>query len=183
MKTSGAKGKTPAVARRRRLRRAFTLLEIMVVVAVMGIILAAGAPTLFRVLHREGFRKTVNEVREVCEAARAQAIIKGQLTKVIFHPHEGYCEVEGASGSSAGLARKASFGTARIDMLDINLSESKDSASPGVQFFSNGSSDEMTLILSSDKGEQLGVTLDITTGVASILNESDLQKLRNGTKR
>jgi prepilin-type N-terminal cleavage/methylation domain-containing protein len=163
-------------------RGAFTLLEIMVVVGVMAIILAAGVPTLWKVLKKEGFRKTMNDVREVCEAARAQAIMKGQVTRVKFHPHDGTCEVEGASGPSGGLARSANFGNATLDMLDINLTECKDFTSPTVRFYSNGTCDEMTLILTSDRGQQLGITLDNATAVASIMNERDLQNLRNGRR-
>jgi prepilin-type N-terminal cleavage/methylation domain-containing protein len=182
MKTAGASGEIPARPVRRTLRRGFTLMEIMVVVAVMGIVMAAGAPTLYKVLHREGFRKTMNDIREVCEAARAQAIMRGEITRVRFHPHEGYCAVEGGSGSTGGLARTAKFGTARLDMLDINLTESKGFPDPSVRFYSNGTCDEMTLILSSDKGEQRGISLEITTSVASILNEQELQNLRNAKR-
>ena len=174
--------KTKGIKERKR-RGAFTLLEIMVVVGVMAIILAAGVPTLWKVLKREGFRKTMNDIREVCEAARAQAIMKGQVTRVKFHPQDGYCEVDGAGGgTSGGLVHSAKFGTARLDMLDINLTESKDFTAPTVRFYSNGTCDEMTLIMTSDRGEQLGVTLDNATAVASVMNERDLQNLRNGRR-
>jgi prepilin-type N-terminal cleavage/methylation domain-containing protein len=42
-------------------RLAFTLIEIMVVVAIIGIVMAAGAPTLHKALNKEGFRKTVSD--------------------------------------------------------------------------------------------------------------------------
>jgi hypothetical protein len=48
-----------------------------------------------------------------------------------------------------------------------------------VRFFPNGIADEMTLILISGDGEQRGVALEITTGLAGVLNQADLQKLRN----
>jgi hypothetical protein len=39
----------------------------------------------------------------------------------------------------------------------------------------------MLLILRGhDKGEQRGITLEITTSLASVLNENDLQNLRSG---
>ena len=125
MKTTNFLGKTVICPKWRTSRRAFTLLEVMVVVAVMGIIMAAGAPSLYRALHREGFRKTLNEIREVCESARARAIQKGEIAKVVFLPHDGSCKVEGQSGSMGGLAQSASFGNARLDMLDIDLTSAK----------------------------------------------------------
>lgn len=176
-------GRIAAGPKRRRSRWAFTLIEVMVVVAVMGIIMAAGAPSLYRALRREGFRKTLNEVREVCEAARARAITKGEIAKVVFHPHDGTCEVEPRSGSTGGLAQSANFRNAKLDMLEINMTPCEDAKDVAVEFYSNGTCQEMILILTSDKGEQRGVSLEHATGAASILNEKDLQDLRNGRKR
>ncbi len=65
-------------------------------------------------------------------------------------------------------------------MLDVNLSEYKDQETARVRFYPNGTCDEMTLILRSDKGEQRGIVLEITTGLATVLNDNDLQNLRNG---
>lgn len=42
-----------------RLSRAFTLIEIMVVVAIMGLILATGIPSIYRIWNREGMRQAV----------------------------------------------------------------------------------------------------------------------------
>ncbi|MGD0614836.1 MAG: type II secretion system protein, partial [Verrucomicrobiota bacterium] len=67
-------------------RRAFTLIEIMVVVGIIGMIAAMGVPTLYRMLHREGFGKTVGDVMDLCSAARARAILQGSTTQIVFHP-------------------------------------------------------------------------------------------------
>jgi hypothetical protein len=67
-------------------------------------------------------------------------------------------------------------------MLDVNLSEYRESDFVRVRFFPNGTSDEMTLILRSSQNEQRGITLEVTTGLASVLNEADLQDLRNGRR-
>ena len=68
----------------------------------------------------------------------------------------------------------------QLQMLDINLSEYRDAEEAHVHFYPNGSCDELTIILQDDHGEQRGVTLEITTSLASILNLEDLQKLRGG---
>jgi hypothetical protein len=69
-------------------------------------------------------------------------------------------------------------------MLDINKwkHDFRDDELARVRFFPNGTSDELTLILSSDHGEQRGIVLEVTTGLASVLSEADLQNLRNGTR-
>jgi prepilin-type N-terminal cleavage/methylation domain-containing protein len=156
--------------------RAFTLIEIMIVVALIGMIMAAGVPTLYKALSREGFRKTVGDIVDVCSTARARAILRGQTTEVIFHPMEGTCEVSGGKVSGT-LAHSASIGdTARIEMLDVNLTEYKDAEMARVRFYPNGTSDEMTLILVSDRNEWRKISLEITTGMASV--EADPNKWR-----
>ena len=161
-------------------RRAFTLIEIMIVVGIIGIIVSAGVPTLYRMLKKDGFRQTVNDVVEVCAAARARAIMEGVETEVWFHPKDGTCEVAGGSEVSGGLATSAKIEEAQIQMLDVNLLEYKGADIAKVRFYPNGTSDEMTLILLSDGNQQRGIVLETTTGMASVLGEADLEKLRNG---
>jgi hypothetical protein len=52
--------------------------------------------------------------------------------------------------------------------LDINLSEYKDSEWARVRFYPNGTSDEMTVVLHSDRNEWRKITLELTTGLASV---------------
>jgi hypothetical protein len=54
--------------------------------------------------------------------------------------------------------------------LDINLSEYRESEWARVRFFPNGTSDEMTLVLRSEKNEWRKVSLEVTTGLASVDN-------------
>ena len=166
----------PVAHRQSRLCQAFTLIEIMVVVGIIGMIMAMGAPTLYRMLHRQGFSKTVGDVLELCSAARAQAILQGAPTEIVFHPQERRCELGAGAGARAAQsgaprspARTVALGDhAAIEMLDVNLSECKDAPVARVRFFPNGTSDEMTLILRSDRNEWRKISLEITTGLASM---------------
>jgi prepilin-type N-terminal cleavage/methylation domain-containing protein len=149
-------------------RLAFTLIEIMVVVAIIGIVMAAGAPTLHKALNKEGFRKTVSDIQDVCTSARARAIMRGEVTEVVFHPQQRTCEVSGG-GMGSTWAHSAKFDEgARIEMLDVNLSEYKDAEEVHVRFFPNGTSDEMTIILVSDRNEWCRIEVELTTGMASV---------------
>jgi prepilin-type N-terminal cleavage/methylation domain-containing protein len=155
--------------------RAFTLIELMVVVGIIGLIAALGVPTLYRMLHREGFGKTVSDVMELCSAARAQAILHGVTTEIDFYPEQRRCELVGGAGKPARntgaprtLPHSVEFGDdIVIDMLDVNLLEYKDAPLARVHFFPNGTSDEMTLIVHSGS-EWRKISLEITTGLPSL---------------
>jgi prepilin-type N-terminal cleavage/methylation domain-containing protein len=169
--------------------RGFTLIEIMVVVGVMGIILAMGVPSILKSIKREGMRKAVADVEEVCSNARARAILGGSETTVVFHPLEKRLEVGGAAPvptegggdgdafpvSAPAPASTRSSGLSAvlpdeitIEMLDINLLEYNESEVARIRFFPNGTSDEMTLILhSSKRNEYFKVSTEVTTGLVS----------------
>ena len=66
--------------------RAFTLIEVMIVVAIIGLMAAVSAPSLFAMLQKDGMRKAVGDVTDLLGSARAQAILKGETTYVEFHP-------------------------------------------------------------------------------------------------
>jgi prepilin-type N-terminal cleavage/methylation domain-containing protein len=178
---------------------AFTLLELMIVIAIMAVVMTMGVPMVYKIFHREALRQAVSDVIEVCSNARAQAILKGTMTEVIWHPKDGRLEVAGAAPApeaaasdggvldvstthpaGSGMSAQISDSVA-IDMLDVNLTEYKEAEQARVRFYPNGMCDEMILILRRiDGGEQRGVTLEISTSLASVLNEQDLQNLRNG---
>ena len=59
--------------------------------------------------------------------------------------------------------------TVVIEGLGINGFDYTESDEARVRFFANGTSDEMTLVLSSD-GEYRKITLEVTTALASVGN-------------
>lgn len=180
-------------------RSGFTLIEIMIVVSIMAVVMTMSVPIVYRMYHKEPMRKALVDVEEVLSNARARAILSCSMAEVVFHPKDGSFEVAGGAGrrpSAAGLEAPAGIEATpapgsglsgkfddriSIDMLDVNLTECRDQDEAHVRFYPNGSCDEMTLILHDDRGEQRGVTLEITTSLASILNFDELQRLRSGS--
>jgi prepilin-type N-terminal cleavage/methylation domain-containing protein len=180
------------------LNHAFTLIEIMIVVAIMAIVMTMSVPIVYRVWHKAPLRQAVNDVVEVCSRARAQAILRGTMTEVVFRPREGNLGVRAAaspqpaghdairavepavpapsgSGTSAQLSDRVI-----IETLDINMSgiEYNDAESARIRFYPNGTSDEMRMIL-FDGRDRIGIELEITTGLASVVPDP----LREWTRR
>jgi prepilin-type N-terminal cleavage/methylation domain-containing protein len=169
---------------------AFTLIEIMVVVGIMGLILAMGIPSIYHMWHKESLQKTTNDIIELCGRARAQAIMRGEVAEIVIRPQARRVEIVGAPPPrETGLPRQSTEQTLTtsgaassvqwaetigLEMLDVNLSEYKEADFARVRFFPNGTSDELTLILRSDQNEWRKISLEITTGLASF--EADPQK-------
>src|SRR6266404_9771369 len=78
-------------------RHAFTLIEIMAVVAIMAIVLTMSIPSIYRAMHKEGLRKAEWQILEVFTEARRQAIMQGSPVDVVFHPRDGHFEVAGGA--------------------------------------------------------------------------------------
>ena len=149
----------------------------MMVVAIIGLIMATGVPAILSINHEAPLRKAVNDMMEICSHARAQAILGGQTTTIVFHPRVRQVALSGGAGSGpaapATRVGRASVNASEfgpsvvIEGLGINNFDYTDSEEARVRFFANGTSDEMTLVLSSN-GEYRKITLEVTTALATV---------------
>jgi prepilin-type N-terminal cleavage/methylation domain-containing protein len=179
----------------RSLSRGFTLIELMVVIAIMGILLAMGIPSIYRVLHKEPLAKVVDDVRNVCLTARQQAIMQGRMAEIVFHAEDGRLDIAGGasgraedenndagrmnepaasnSGRSAQLPKE--IGIAMLKVNGISYMEAEEAR---IRFYPNGTCDELRLILlRPEDGHSRGLFLEVTTGLPDI--ETDGNKLAN----
>jgi len=139
-------------------RQAFTLIEIMIVVAIIGLMAAISAPALLSMLQKDGMRKAEADVTELLGDARAQAILKGQTTDVSFHPADN--RLESSTGKSVTLAEGIA-----LEGIGINLMDFSETEVSRVRFFPNGTSDELTLVLHSGD-DWRKITLEFSTALA-----------------
>jgi prepilin-type N-terminal cleavage/methylation domain-containing protein len=154
--------------------KGFTLIELMVVVGIMGLILAMGAPTLYKFFHKEGFRKSVEDVMEACSTARSRAIMGQQTTVLVFLPSENNLttqfRVESVGGGGWGgevlngqLPDDVAIEKIRVDGTDcMGLNWVR------IRFFPNGTCDELELVLKNSAGERRRISLELTTSLASL---------------
>lgn len=174
----------------------FTLIEIMVVVAIIGLIATIAIPNIYQLAKKEGIRRATSDMKEVLNNARAQAIISGGEVQLKFYPTESRFEITGGASRPAAPANaagqsgtevpaepspgKITSGTLPPDitfgMLQVNLLNYRESEWTRVRFFPNGTSDEMRLVLVSNSGEVRGMELEPTTGLVRFVN--DLQQIR-----
>ena len=65
------------------------MLELMIVVAIMGIILAMATPSIRSAFHREAFTQGMHDILDACEFARKEAIIHDTVMEMRIYPQNG----------------------------------------------------------------------------------------------
>jgi prepilin-type N-terminal cleavage/methylation domain-containing protein len=186
-----------------RPRAAFTLIEIMVVCAIIGIIMTISIPSISRQLHPESMQKAVTDIIEACEEARGQAVLTRTQMKLVIRPAEKQFQVTQAHGGGSSRQRLASenlageewrmddrppvSGNAASKLSNFKLADRIMIEGIGlhklnytedevveVNFYENGTCDEFHIVLASSEGEARMIALEVATAVPAI--ESDRQK-------
>lgn len=163
--------------------RAFTLIEIMIVVGIIAIVMTIAIPAFVTAQNKTPMRNAVQGVMEACATARAQAILRGNIVELRIRPQDYTFDVaptgQRAGSGGGGDARpepKAGEGhgvfsvklpeEVGIEEVAVNFQLLKDEEAIAVRFHANGTSDEFTLVLRSLYNELRKITLDPVTGKA-----------------
>jgi len=179
-------------------KSAFTLIELMVVVGIMGIILMISIPGIYRHMHPNPLQKGVDDIREACKAARELAVLRGTTTALAIDLNSKTFSVQGASapGPESGASPEGSAGVARvadvsssaknfqlsdrvlIEGLGINGLDWTEDEHAEVRFYPKGTSDEFSIVLRFvDTAELRNIWLDAITGYPEF--EVDPNKFRH----
>jgi len=164
----------------------FTLMEIMIVIAIMAIVMTVGIPSMMRALERDDLARAVHDTIEGGKTARDRAILQGIPYEFILrengqmdvHPLPPEQRISTTVDSKAaskksegapysGFPRKLGEDVI-IQLIDVNFVDHMKDEQAQVRFFPNGTCDEFTVVYSW-KGKQRTVTADIVTGELSEL--------------
>ena len=152
---------------------AFTLLEILVVVAIMGIVFSISIPFMnTAILGNKGINGAMKMVQEACSDARALAILK-QSTAVMTISRDGSIDVR--AGASSGRGRASS--------PDVEGNEWRaPEASSGGGGPGGGGRVEMKLKYPAKLPEDVGIEAILANGVdASELEMAEVRFYADGT--
>lgn len=166
---------------------AFTMIELMVVVAIMGIVLSMGIPNIYHIWKKEPMRQTISDVVELCSNARARSILQGSVSEMVFNGGDGSISVNTGAAVASPSAAPGDSGmvpatpppsgksssmrlpdSVAISKLLVNGLNGMDRNQIRVRFFPNGTCDDLILQLRSDKNDQVEITLELTTGLALV---------------
>ena len=189
--------------------RAFTLIELLIAMAMVAVLMTVAIPSVYRNLHPDSMRKAVSEVMEVCAHARARAVLGGVPMELrirlmdrsfsvatasvqrdldepaaatgnafMFRGDEVVTKASVRSPAATEEGRASTHLSDRIHIegLGVNGEDWTEDEEARVRFYPNGTCDEMSLILLSDKGERVNITLEVVTGLADM--ETDILKFK-----
>lgn len=167
----------------------FTLVEIMIVVAILGIVLATGMPSIVRSLQTEPLRQAVRDTVEALSQARAQAILAGVPAQMVLqdadgplrlsvvtcpltprrsnNPEKGPDPAAAPEGFGATNSMFSAVIPATISMplLELNMRSQMAGNEVRVHFYPNGTCEDFTIILDHPSGTYK-IATDPITGIA-----------------
>lgn len=172
-----------------RRQRAFTLIEIMIVISIVAIVITAGVPMVWKALAKNQMAKAVNDVIEGCKAARDRAIVHSRPYDFVIRNESArdatmlveaskLRDISGVAfpGATDAVKEKSTGSLMEdfprklgedvvIEFIAVNLIDQMQAKEARARFYPNGTSDEFTVVLRHG-GVQRRVTVDIITGVA-----------------
>jgi|TARA_B100000959_G_scaffold278980_1_gene338345 prepilin-type N-terminal cleavage/methylation domain-containing protein len=169
------------------MKKAFTLVELMVVMAIGALLLGISIPSIWSLMKKAPLEQGISDVESMCRLARAEAIVKQRAMDVVLNETEEVVALTTAArvinkpDSLTGVMIKTTEETELIDqaILEVDLQIIEPEADEftmdeiRIRFYPNGTSETLELRVVGD-GEAYRLTLDPVTGRTTVLNEDRL---------
>lgn len=168
------------------MRRGFTLIELMVVVAIMGVILGISIPAFRSIKEKAPLEQAISDVEAACRTARSRAILGKRVMEVYLNDVEDIVALSTASRLVMGTdldtgleARQAEVGEeiGRFELTaDLEIIAPRGDEFNGelrLRFYPNGTAEPVELRVSEAVGAYL-LAVDPVTGQTTVVNEEDL---------
>ena len=136
--------------------RGFTLIELILVLAIMGVGLAMVAPSLRGLWRGAELRDTALHIAALTRWARTRAAIDAQVYTLRFEPQQGFYRLETLTAQGS-LPVLSEFGRPFTipDGRRVEVTVAPGGETNNIHFFPNGRTDGMRVLIAADDGEQL----------------------------
>jgi general secretion pathway protein H len=141
-------------------QQGFTLLELVVVLALVSLLLGLMVPSLQHSISREKDRANIRQLATVLRLARSQATTSHQRVRVFLNKENGRYWLEGSNrqGVLAGMR----LGDTRLVWEDSNRRQGY------IAFYSDGTSSGGKLVMTDPIGRLYNLEVEIITGKVTL---------------
>lgn len=124
--------------RKQPLAPAFTLVELIVVMALLAIVMAVAAPSLSRSLRQRHVDEQATRFLALTEYARDEAISQGVPTVIWFDPGEGRFGVQAKAGFEGDDSRFREFSIDPDIQFGLDKADRKNGVIEAIEFAPDG---------------------------------------------
>ena len=152
-----------------RFFKGFTLVEIVIVIAIFGVLTTIAAPGISRWVENFKFKNTIREIGITMQLARMKAIARGVEYRVVFDlDAETFSLERGNQADGSDTWMPEGVITDVSSWADIAFVNSYATGKSNKQFNPNGTSSTGSIRLNNAQGKKYKITLTPTTGYINI---------------
>lgn len=144
-----------------RVERGFTLLEMVVAVAIAALVLGVSAPAIQRLYTSTQYHGAVNDVVTLLSSARYSAIRKGGNIDVLINPKTRQLTLGEKVQELPGSMQLEVLGSRELNRDGAGV----------IRFYADGSSSGGVVSMENDAGRAVQVQVDWLLGRVSLCNE------------